>query len=123
MDLGPKKTLYERTFKTPEYYCYDPDSRRLLGWRLEKRYPYAPIAPNAEGRLWSEELGVWLGLWEGEYQGMHGSWVRLFHPDGALQPTGAEAEAARADAERARADAAEAEAAQLRDELNRLKQG
>src|SRR5438876_5058676 len=43
-DLGAKKHLYERTFKTPEYYCYDPDSRRLLGWRLEKAFQYAPIA-------------------------------------------------------------------------------
>src|SRR5712692_4571796 len=35
-DLGEKKDLYERRFKTPEYFCYDPDSRVLLGWRLER---------------------------------------------------------------------------------------
>lgn len=127
-DLGSKKDLYERTFKTPEYYCYDPDARRLAGWRLEKRFPYTPIAPNDEGRLWSEELGVWLGLWEGEYQGSHAPWVRLFSRDGQMHPTPAEAERARAeaeraraDAERARADAAEAEAARLRKQLKRSK--
>ena len=122
-DLGVKKDLYERTFKTPEYYCYDPDSRRLLGWRLEKRFPYTPIAPSEEGRLWSEELGVSLGLWEGEYQGLHAPWIRLFGRDGSLQPTAAEGEHARAEAESARAEAAESEAARLREELRQLKDG
>src|SRR5436190_3103929 len=50
-DLGTKKDLYERTFKTPEYYCYDPDSQGLLGWRLEKLFPYTAIAANQNGRL------------------------------------------------------------------------
>jgi Uma2 family endonuclease len=129
VDLGSKKDLYEQTFKTPEYYCYDPDSRRLLGWRLEKRFPYTPITPN-DGRLWSEELNAWLGLWESEYQGIHAPWIRLFSVDGNLQPTAAEAERARAEAERiraeaerARADAAESEAARLREELKRLQDG
>ena len=112
-DLGAKKDLYERTFKTPEYYCYDPDSRRLLGWRLEKRFPYTPIAPK-DGRLWSEELGVWLGIWEGEYQGFLAPWIRLFSRDGDMQPTAA-------DAERARAESAESEADRLREQLRRLK--
>jgi len=112
-DLGARKDLYERTFKTPEYYCYDPDSRRLRGWRLEKRYPYSPIAPDEKGRLWSEELTVSLGIWEGEYQGLHAPWIRLFSRDGNMQSTAAEAE-------RARAEAAESEAAKLRDELKRL---
>ena len=116
LDLGSKKSLYEQTFKTPEYYCYDPDTQRLLGWRLEKPFTYTPIKPNDEGRLWSEELGVWLGIWQGEYQGLHEPWVRLFSTEGTLQPTPTEAE-------RARADAAERETARLRDELERLKGG
>src|SRR5262245_40819051 len=31
-DLTIKKTLYERTFRTPEYYCYDPATTHLDGW-------------------------------------------------------------------------------------------
>ena len=34
IDLTVKKDIYERIFKTPEYYCYDPDKKHLLGWRL-----------------------------------------------------------------------------------------
>src|SRR5947209_5684265 len=28
-DRTTKKRLYERTFRTPEYFCYDPDTQRL----------------------------------------------------------------------------------------------
>lgn len=107
-DLGAKKSLYERTFKTPEYFCYDPDTRALSGWRLERRY--MPLETNAGGRMWSEQLQVWLGRWEGEYQGVEAVWLRFYRPDGALIPTGEEFE-------RQRAEAAEAEVARLRAEL------
>jgi Uma2 family endonuclease len=31
-DRTTKKDLYERTFRTHEYYCYDPDAQTLEGW-------------------------------------------------------------------------------------------
>jgi Uma2 family endonuclease len=134
-DLGSKKDLYEQTFKTPEYFCYDPETRTLQGWRLGHHLTYESLKPTESGRIWSEQLGAWLGLWEGEYQGEQAAWVRLFGVDGQLVPTGAEAadqraeaadqraeaERQRAEAERQRAEAAEAEAARLRQELERLK--
>ena len=113
-DLGSKKDLYEQTFKTPEYFCCDPDTRRLQGWRLGQHLTYESLKPNERGSLFSEQLDAWLGLWEGVYQGVQATWLRLFGPDGQLVPTGEEAE-------RQRADAAEAEAARLREELERLK--
>src|SRR5260370_594035 len=33
-DLTTKKDLYEKTFRTPDYFCYDPDTERLSGWHL-----------------------------------------------------------------------------------------
>ncbi len=111
-DLGSKKDLYEQRFKTPEYFCYDPDTRALQGWQLEKQR-YVPLKPNARGHLPSEELSVWLGLWEGEYQGVQATWLRLYTANGDVVPTSEEAE-------RQRAEAAEAEAARLRAELERL---
>lgn len=112
-DLGSKKVLYEQTFKTPEYFCYDPDSRNLQGWRLGQHLTYEPLEPNERGHLWSEQLGAWLGLREGEYQGITAPWVRLFG-DGHMVPTGEEAGIQRA-------EAAEAEVARLQEELERLK--
>jgi Uma2 family endonuclease len=122
VDRTTKKAIYEQTFRTPEYYCYDPAERRLEGWRLGNDLRYHDLAPNDRGWLWSEQLGAWLGTWEGLYQRrVQGVWLRLFEADGRLVPLFAEAaeqraEATeqRAEAERQRAEAAEAELARLR---------
>lgn len=118
-DLGSKKDLYEQRFKTPEYFCYDPDTHTLQGWQLVKQH-YTPLKPNAHGHLPSEELDAWLGLWEGDYQGVRDTWVRLYTAEGELLAVGEEAERRRAETERQRADVAEAEATRLRAELERL---
>ena len=102
-DLGSKKKLYERTFHTPNYFCYDPDDDQLLGWHLVKEY--VPLEADENGRLWSSELEAWLGTWQGTYQEEEGIWLRLFDENGRLIPTRAEAEAQRAEAERQRAEA------------------
>lgn len=108
-DLGSKKRLYERTFRTPDYFCYDPDTGELWGWRLtDNRYELLHADPD--GRLWSAELDAWIGTWEGTYMQQHDVWLRLFDEDGRLIFTEAEAE-------RERADAAEAELSRLRAEL------
>ena len=128
-DRTRKKDLYAQVFRTAEYFLYDPDQQHLEGFRLADRF-YQPIQPDANGRLWSEKLGVALGLWQGEVEGRQKNWVRLFHPDGTLVPTEAEAECQRADAEcqradeeRQRADEAEAELARLRALLDERSQG
>jgi Uma2 family endonuclease len=137
-DRTVKKDLYARVFGTAEYYLYDPQSRKLEGLRLSRRGVYRPLLPDAQGRLWSEQLGVSLGPWHGVWEGEKAEWVRLFRPDGSLVPTGtegeraehqraeaehqraeaesqrAEAESQRAEAESQRADAAEAELARLK---------
>ena len=141
-DLTTKKQLYERTFRTPEYFAYDPDARQLQGWRLE--HGYHELQPNEHGWLWSEELQVWLGKWEGDYEAVRATWLRFYTRAGELTPTGEETAAARAEAEvaarreaearaateavarretEARAAAAEAELARLRAELARLQGG
>jgi Uma2 family endonuclease len=106
-DRTVKKDLYARVFGTAEYYLYDPQSRKLEGYRLSRRRIYRPLIPEAQGRLWSEQLGVSFGLWHGAWEGWETDWIRLFRSDGSLVPTEAEAE-------RQRAEAAEAELARLR---------
>jgi Uma2 family endonuclease len=122
VDRTVKKDLYARVFGTAEYYLYDPQSRKLEGFGLAAPGVYRPLAPDAWGRLWSEQLGVFLGRWHGVWEGMEADWVRLYRADGSLVPTAKEqAEAARqqVEAERQRADAAEAELARLRSLLER----
>ncbi len=133
-DRTEKRDLYARVLCTPEYFLYEPDTRILEGLRLVGRF-YEPIQPDENGRLWSEQLGAFVGLWHGTLPGRPAAadWVRLFRPDGSLVPTHAEAacqraevarfefallradaERQRAEAERQRADVAESELARLR---------
>ncbi|MDM8552051.1 Uma2 family endonuclease [Desulfobacterales bacterium HSG2] len=104
IDLGLKKDLYEQTFRTGEYFCYDPAAERLFGWELI-RGGYAEIKPDSRGRLPSRELGVRLGVWEGEFLNARKLWLRFYTNEGQLVPTKGEAEAQRADAQAQRADA------------------
>jgi Uma2 family endonuclease len=132
-DLGRKKDLYERTFRTAEYFCYDPETEELWGWRLVGN-EYLALQPDNQGRLWSASLDAWIGLWEGDFLLQNAIWLRLFDDSHQLVPTAEEAnvllaaierqradrERRRADTEKRRAEAAEAENARLRAELAKL---
>lgn len=123
IDRTVKKELCEKTFHTREYVCYDPDTELLQGWRLNARSRYRTIRPNSRGRLWLDQVQMWLGTWKGKYQGAEMVWLRFFDAQGNLVLTADEAEAARAESERSRAEAermrAEAERARAEAEKAR----
>jgi Uma2 family endonuclease len=126
-DRTTKKALYEKTFHTQEYYCYDPYTRKLEGWDLMQGQ-YQAMVPNERGWLWSNVLQLWLGEWVGEYQGQPGTWLRCYDSEGQLVPIKAEAEQQKAEvehlragAEQRRADTAEQRAESAEAELARLK--
>jgi Uma2 family endonuclease len=104
-DRTTKKKLYEQTFRTSEYFCYDPDTNQLEGWRLGNGSIYAAITLNERGWMWSEQLQLWLGTWRGEYQGLTAVWLRCYDSEGRLVLLPAEAESQRAEAESQRAEA------------------
>jgi len=123
IDRTVKKDLYARIFRTPEYFLYEPATGELEGFCLVGDR-YQRLFPDGENRMWSEKLGLRLGLWHGLRTGVETTWVRLYDEAGRLVPTPEEAADARADAahqraeaERRRADAAEAELARLRARL------
>jgi len=138
-DQTTKKTLYEQTFRTREYYWYDPfDPREFQGWQLHADNGYQAMTPDPRGWIWSPVLHLWIGRWEGTYRRDQTTWLRFYDPEGRLVLTSQEtAEAAlqqveaaeqraaiaeqQAEAERARAAAAEAELARLRAALTRLR--
>lgn len=122
VDRRDKVELYSKVWGTREYFLYDPDTKILEGYRLAGQ-TYRPLTLDAQGRLWSEQLGVSLGLWHGVYEGKTYDWVRLFRPDGSLVPSEAEAERQRADEEyqRAEAERQKADAERLRAEAERLR--
>lgn len=88
-DRGVKKALYEKVFKTQDYYIFDPfDSNSLEGWHLELGRGYQPLSPNDQGWLWCETLQLWLGTWEGviDREPATGTcdWLRFYDNQGSL---------------------------------------
>ncbi len=83
-DLGNKKTLYERVFKTSDYFVFDPfDAHSLRGWHLSNT-GYQESIPNEQGWLWSPKLGLWLGVWEGPIEQESRIWLRFYDAEGQL---------------------------------------
>jgi Uma2 family endonuclease len=121
-DVDENVKFYARVFRVLEYFWFDRRTGELAGYRLSG-VSYTPIEPDARGRLWSEVLGAYLGVWRGEYRGRRFSWLRLWDTEGRLVLTTAErASRERAARERAeaRAEQAEAQAQQERAERERL---
>ncbi len=122
-DYKEKKRIYQDVFKTSEYFLFTPNQERIDGFRLLDNN-YQRIAPSDEGRLWSRELELEIGTWQGTYEQQTGRWLRLFHPDGRLVPTKeerVEQERQRAEQERQRADEAEDRARAAEQELADLR--
>ena len=107
-DLSIKKRIYERTFKTYEYYCFDylnPNREdSLFGWRLDRRGAYQMIAADSRGWLWSEKLELFIGRWSGCYNRDNTVWMRFYQTNGELVPTLAEAAQQHAEAAQQRAE-------------------
>ena len=74
-DRNLKRDLYAERFHTPEYFYFSPDTLEFAGLRLNIN-KYEPITPNTEGWLWSEVLGFFLGIYEGQ--------LRYFSIEGSL---------------------------------------
>jgi len=119
VDKGTKKNIYERVFKTPDYFVFDPfEPNSLQGWHLDANQRYQPLMPNERGWLWCQTLGFWLGTWEGTIDRETGVWLRFYDNSGNLILLPEEAAQARAEQEQQRAEQerqrAERLAAQLR---------
>lgn len=78
IDRGLKKQLYQDTFRTPDYFWFDPNTLEFRGFHLVDGH-YEDLPPNADGWLWSQQLGLYLGV--------HGSQLRFFTEAGRLIPT------------------------------------
>ncbi|MBD2494890.1 Uma2 family endonuclease [Nostoc sp. FACHB-280] len=77
-DKGLKKQIYQDTFRTPDYFWFDPESLEFAGYHLLDGV-YQPLEPNPQGHLWSQQLNLYLGI----HQGL----LRFFTPSGKLVPT------------------------------------
>ncbi|WP_337884153.1 Uma2 family endonuclease [Fischerella thermalis] len=78
IDKEFKKKLYQDTFRTPDYFWFDPYTLEFAGFHLVDG-KYQPLEANNQGHLWSQQLGLYLGI----HQGL----LRFFTPEGQLVPT------------------------------------
>jgi Uma2 family endonuclease len=121
VDKGEKKQLYERVFKTPNYYVFDPfDPSAFQGWFLDNKQKYQPLTANEKGWLWCEMLGLWLGTWEGTIDRETAVWLRFYDPQGNLILLPEEAAQQQAEAAQQQAEVAQQQAEAAQQQAERL---
>lgn len=121
VDRTTKKDLYERVFRTADYYVFDPfDPAAFEGWHLTNQR-YQALQPNAQGHLWCEVLGLWLGTWTGSVQREPPTgtceWLRFYDEWGNLILLAEEQAQQQLEQARSRAEQAEAQLEQVREQL------
>ncbi|MBD2502055.1 Uma2 family endonuclease [Anabaena azotica] len=77
-DRNLKKEIYQNTFRTFDYLWFDPYTLEFAGFHLVDG-EYQPLQPDEQGYLWSQQLGLYLGV----HQGL----LRFFTADRQLVPT------------------------------------
>jgi Uma2 family endonuclease len=78
VDRGEKKQIYQDIFRTPDYFLFDPYEISLEGYHLVEG-EYESITANPEGKMWSKQLQLFLGIYENK--------LRFFAADGQLMQT------------------------------------
>lgn len=94
-DRSLKKQIYQNTFRTPDYFWFDPAGDEFQGFHLVDGQ-YQLLQPDERGWLWSRQLELYLGVHEGR--------LRFFTPEGQLVLLAEELQQVRAEQERARAE-------------------
>jgi Uma2 family endonuclease len=102
----PRKwDVYEQILRIPYYVVFSRYTNQLRAFKLMGAHYQEPELQ--ESRVWMSELGLGLGLWQGEYQGINRLWLRWYDDRGNWILTEAEQERQRAEQERLRAEQAE----------------
>jgi Uma2 family endonuclease len=95
VDRGLKKQIYQDIFRTPDYFWFDPASLEFQGFTLHSG-AYEAIEPNELGWLWSQQLGLYLGVRDNQLRFFTSKKQLVLLPEEALSQT--------VDEERRRAD-------------------
>ncbi|MCC5621445.1 Uma2 family endonuclease [Nostoc sp. CHAB 5715] len=116
VDKGLKKQVYQDTFRTPDYFWFNPVTMELQGFHLVDG-KYQEIQLTTDGRLWSQQLELYLGVYEGK--------LRFFTTENQLILSSeelAQQERLRAEQAEERAQQAEERAQQAEQEIARLRE-
>jgi Uma2 family endonuclease len=84
-----KWQVYEQILRVPYYVVFDRVTQWLQAFKLNgSRYEALNLVDE---RLWLDEVQLGVGVWEGEYGGAVGKWLRWFDGSNAWIPTAQEA--------------------------------
>lgn len=90
-DTPPRKwEVYEQILRVPYYVVFSRYTNRVRFFQLTGgRYQEQALDPT-QPRLWIPELGLGLGLWQGEFEGVTRQWLRWYDNQGNWILTDAE---------------------------------
>ncbi|UKO99187.1 Uma2 family endonuclease [Nostoc sp. UHCC 0870] len=77
--------FYEQILQVPIYIIFEPDGG-LLEYHQRENNRYELKLPDENGRHWVQEVGLYLGTWQGTKEGRTGYWLRWWDKDGNLLP-------------------------------------
>jgi Uma2 family endonuclease len=77
-DKGLKKQIYAENFRTIDYFWFDPQTLEFAGFHFVDG-KYQPLEANPQGWLWSQQLELFLGVYNSQ--------LRFFTADGKLVAT------------------------------------
>jgi hypothetical protein len=103
-----KWEVYEQILQVPYYVVFNRGQDQFQAFHLQAgKYQQLPLV---DAKIAMPELGLSLGVWRGEYQGINRLWLRWYDGKGDLILTDAEAAIQLAQMEKVRAETAEEQA-------------
>jgi len=113
VDRGEKKTIFQDTWRVPDYFWFHPDTLEFQGFHLLDGV-YQPLELTPQGLLWSEQLGLYLGIDDRQ--------LRFFTPEGQLIPLPETEAEQRSEQAQQQAEQAQLQAEQARREAEQARQ-
>jgi hypothetical protein len=117
--------FYERILQIPVYVIFHPKTGELDLFRLQAGQYQQQLPEDESNRYWIEEIGLFLGVWQGQKAQLTAFWLRWWDQSGNLLLWGieqVEQERQRAEQERQRAEDAEVALEEERVSTQRLGQ-
>lgn len=115
-----KLEVYERHLRVSHYIVYSRYTQKLRYFQLVgARYQEQILQPD-NPRIWIEDLGIGLGVWQGEFDDISQLWLRWCDQDGNWFLTDTEKAEQQAEAERSAKEEAQQQVERLAERLREL---
>ncbi len=75
---------YERILKVPNYVIFEPNEGWLELYKLDAAGRYQQRQPDESDRYWIEEIGLFLGVWQGTKTNRTSYWLRWWDSTGQM---------------------------------------